>query len=637
MTWLCLGTLAIITGSCLAVQPLAIKSTLDRWLAAGVMSLAVQVLVLLFSGVVLSQLNRWTVLLMASAWLGFGLLLQKKPAPGIRDIVQTIYRQLRIYLAAIHSILHRSTLVAVVGLILFFSLAALGLGVIYLPPYAWDEIWYHLTPVAAWFQQGAISQLPEPVLWQAYDINLVDPNQLALDFSVAYNWANVYPLNAELTALWTMVLTGKDLLAEAAQVPYIFLGVLTTFGLSRLGGARPSSSVLAAMLFLLTPMVLIHLRVAYVDAAFASMVATSLYLLLKWQKQPEPGYALILGLATGLMMGIKSTGIAFAVVLVLVALGYGLWQCRGGNLSSRMFCLQAGITLLALLAVGAFWYLRTWWFYGNPIFPVKIQLLGWSLPGMGSVSQLFMFHNTPAAYRDRNVILNILTSWLELGDESYNYYSRTRGLGPVWAALALPALLPFTFSAWRRHHAPALWMAGITLVLLFIQPAVWWPRYVLYVVPVGLAAFAWVYDRLQQKVKILVACLIVLHLTVATTLVLVETLDKLPLALSKASTCRTFGQLYYSDYTWVDELPPSIIGHTPMAWIYPLYGGLRHQVQLIDGNSIESWRNAIYRQGVQFVVIKRDYSHYECWAQSLPDLLSLYMEGDLINVYRVRR
>lgn len=636
MLWLFLATIAVIAGSALMASRLAIKETIDRLLAVGVISLAAQVLTLLIAGAGLKQLNRLTVLLIAVAWAGLGLLLSRKHAPRGYVSWQLFYRELRNSLNAISLIFEGNLFIKVVGIISFVSLAALGLGLIYLPPYAWDEIWYHLTPMAAWCKQEAITRLPEAVLWQGYDPDYVSPDQLALDFSIAYNWANVYPLNTELSALWTMVLTGSDLLADAAQVPYVLLGVLTTFGLSRVGGARQATSALAAMVFLLTPMILIHLQVAYVDAAFAAMVATSLYLLLKWQKHPQTNYALLLGLAIGLMMGIKSTGLAFAVVFSLAAIVYGTWQCRHRKMSYRELYLQAGLVFLALFALGGFWYLRTWWFYGNPIYPVKIELLGWSLPGMGSVSQLFMFHNTPPPYRERSIILNILTSWLELGDESYNYHSRTRGLGPAWAALALPAILPFFFYAWRQRSAPVLWMVGVTVILLVIQPAVWWPRYILYVVPVGLAAWAWVYDRLYPRLKTIVACLMVLHLVIATGLVLVETLDKLPMALHKTSACRTFGQLYFRDYAWVDTIPPSNIGHTPMAWIYPLYGGLRHQVHLIDAASLQSWRKAICCQELDFVVIKRGYSHYEHWAQTLSDLLHPFIEGEQINVYQVK-
>ncbi len=636
MFWLLLATTFIIIGSALIAERLAFKGAIDRLLAIGIVSLTAQILILLVAGVGLKRLGHITVFVLALFLLGIGLLLFRKQFAKLKKSKKNFLQYLKDFFGAARIFFANNLLGKAVTIILFISLAAIGLGLIYLPPYAWDEIWYHLTPIAAWYKQGAITQLPEAVLWQNYNPDAVGFDQLAFDLSVAYNWANVYPLNVEMGALWTMVLAGSDVLADAAQVPYVLLGALATFGLSRMVKAQYITSILAAMLFLLTPMVLIHLRTAYVDAAFAAMVTVSLYLFLKWQKQRQINYALLLGLAAGLMLGIKSTGLAFAAVFILAITAYGVGQCRHRKMKYRELGLQLGLILSALFIVGGFWYLRTWWFYGNPIYPVKIEILGRSLPGLGSVWQLFMFHNTPPNYQGRNIILNIFASWLELGDESYNYYSRTRGLGPVWAAFALPAILPFTFYAWRQRYAPALWMVAMTLIFLVIQPAVWWPRYVLYIVPVGLTAWAWVYVRLQNKVKVLVASLMMLNLLVSTSLTLGETLSRLPWAMQKPNICRTFGQLYHSDYAWVDVIPPSNIGHAPMAWIYPLYGGLRHQVQLIDGDSIESWRESICSQKLNFLVVKRSYREYDNWAKALTGLLENYIEGEEINVYRIK-
>jgi 4-amino-4-deoxy-L-arabinose transferase-like glycosyltransferase len=351
-------------------------------------------------------------------------------------------------------------------------------------------------------------------------------------------------------------------------------------GLSDIGGASRPSALLAGMLFLLTPMVIIHLRVAYVDAAFGSMMAASLYLLLRWREALTPCGAAILGLSLGLAAGMKSTGLAFAAVLGLGAILLGVREVRRGRLRCKALILQAGLALAMLMAVGSYWYLRCWWTYGNPIYPVRIQLGSLVFPGLGSLNQLFMAHNTPPTYQGRNPLINIAISWLELGDETYNYYSRNRGLGPVWAAFALPALVPFAVDAWRHRHVPRLLMLGLTALLLVIQPALWWPRYVLYIVPVGLAALAWTYDRLHSMAQSMAAFLIMITLLTSTSLTMAETIEKLPLAMHLQRSQRTFGQLYYGDYAWVDGIQPSRIGHTPMAWIYPLYGGLQHHVQL---------------------------------------------------------
>lgn len=631
MFQLILATAGMFFASYLTATRLKLVSLLDRFLAAGLIFLSGQLIILLFNGVVVHRLDRGTILFFVLTWL-FIELLFNPVCNDLTSLMKSVTGYYRKYLSVIPSVYFQNRLNTCVGIILFLSLFITILGVIYLPPHAWDEIWYHLPPVAAWFKQGYISQLPMSVIWEEYDPAEFDLNQLAQDFSVAFNWSNVYPLNVELNALWIMLLTGNDLLVEAAQVFYIFLGTLATFGLCRLCGSRDSTSFLMAMLFILTPMILIQMRVAYVDAAFGSMVAAALYLFLKWQKQPEISYALLLGLATGLMMGIKPNGIAFAAVIFL---SFSFWLYKFRGTKEIGLGLQITVIFLAIILTGSFWYLRTFWYYGNPIYPVKIDFPGLSLPGMGSVGELFMFHNTPEDYRNRNPLINIANSWLELGNETYNYYSRTRGFGPAWASLALPAVVPFAVNAWRLRNIPLLWMLGLTAVMLALQPAVWWPRYALYIVPVGLAALAWVYDRLPVSFKKITAVILILNLTVSTSLVLSENLGKLSAVLLRPTEYRSFGQLYFNDYAWVDEIPPSNIGHTPMAWIYPFYGGLRHNVKLVDGKSAVEFQESITGSGIEYLVIKKGFRDYESWANSLTDTLTVYMKGERIVVYQV--
>ncbi len=626
MLWLFVATIAVIGGAWFISSRMHMTTHLDRLLATGIIALAAHITILLVAGVLLSSLNRTMVFALSLAWLVASWLMadgsptprQPSAGPSARSPAMTL-------------------LLMTIALSCIVSLTLIGIGCWVLPPFAWDEIWYHLTPMATWYQEEAIRQLPEAVLWQGYDPVVVDPNQLALDFSHAYAWANVYPLNAELSALWTMVLAQSDLISETAQLPYVLLGAMATSGLGRLVGAGRQGATTIALLFLLTPTVLIHLRVAYVDAAFGAMVTTSLYLLLRWQKQRSRGYALLFGLAVGLMAGIKSTGLAFAVIYLLAALVHGLWQVRRTTLTGKELFWQALIAGMAAIGVGAFWYLRTWWYYGNPIYPIEISFLGVTLPGIGSVNDLFMRHNTPPTYLGRSPILNLLTSWLELGDESYNYYSRTRGLGPAWGAVALPALVPFAAASWRGRHSEWLWMLALTAVLLAVQPAAWWPRYVLYVVPVGLAAMAWLLERLPRWGQTMAMGLLVVNLVASTSLVLVETLDKLPISLTLQREQRTFGQLYFDDYAWVDKIPPSQIGHTPMAWTYPLYGGLRHHVTLVDGATLALWRQAITASGVDYVAVNTRFGDHLAWAMQLTDLLIPFWEGDQLNVYRVAR
>lgn len=202
MLWFSLATLALITGSGLMAARMELKTKVDGWLAIGVLTMAGQVLILVLAGAALRRLNLLTVLLLALGWAGLGLLVRsrgknKTESPFLRageetgisgDILDAgsisagrtaVTRATgpgRRGVAENHPVepvepedIFTDHLLRVTGVILACSLVALVVGWIYLPPFAWDEIWYHLTPMAAWFKQGAITRLPEALLWQHYD------------------------------------------------------------------------------------------------------------------------------------------------------------------------------------------------------------------------------------------------------------------------------------------------------------------------------------------------------------------------------------------------------------------------------------------------------------------------------------
>ena len=70
---------------------------------------------------------------------------------------------------------------------------------------------------------------------------------------------------------------------------------------------------------------------------------------------------------------------------------------------------------------------------------------------------------------------------------SYEYQQRSGGLGPLWAWLGAPLLLPGLLLLWRRRRTALVTLLPVLAVLL-VQPYRWWARFTLPLAAVGVLA-----------------------------------------------------------------------------------------------------------------------------------------------------
>ncbi len=308
------------------------------------------------------------------------------------------------------------------------------------PPYAWDGLTYHLPAAALWVQQGYIGQL--------------DWNQI---------WVNVYPENVELLLAWCFVFVRGQTLVQLVQLPFGLAGAVATAALGRQAGLGRDAAAFAGLAFYLAPIVLAQSGVPYVDLAYAALFLIAVFFALK-------GRPLWAGTALGLLAGVKTSGVGYAAVTILLATALAP---RG----QRRRTLIAMAVPLGLL--GSFWYLRTWVHYGNPIYPILVPHL---FAGQGSLAELVEIINTPTAFRG-HPLYALFAAWFEHANV-WNYDVRVAGFGPLWPVAALPAL-PY-FLAHRRQPA---WRLFLYLAAAFIiQPMRWWTRYAIALFPLGAVA-----------------------------------------------------------------------------------------------------------------------------------------------------
>jgi hypothetical protein len=359
-----------------------------------------------------------------------------------------------------------------------------------------DGLLYHLVGIDEWITQSLITH-----------------NSLVM-------WADVYPQSVELFVGWTCVHLHTTIYAAVSQLPIFVIGAASVAGLARRIGARRSHAVLAGLVFLATPAVMAQFGTNFVDAAAASLGLAALYLVLGLKRavdaNPDSPAVWAWRLATvsmvaGLASAAKSSNLVLAPFLVayVIAVQWNqtdtsastaerlrLWVRRGWSGPPGVLFFGT-----AALAIGGYWYLRTWIKYGNPLYPFTVA----GLPGLGSVDDVIIAYNTPEQLAGRNVLQQIALSWGSDFEPSHTvlYDQRLGGLGMQWVFILVPLGILATLVWWRGgRRGPTGFLVLIIIGVMITSPAPWWARYVLIIAGLAAAlsatALTWVTGRFQE-------------------------------------------------------------------------------------------------------------------------------------------
>lgn len=506
-----------------------------------------------------------------------------------------------------------------------------------LPPYDYDGLWYHLTAVVAWIQAGKIVITPYTF------------------------WTNVYPANTELFFGWLMLFLHSDLLVRLGQFVFAGAGAFAVMGIGRMVGLKYTPAVAAGCLFFLTPIVLLQATTNYVDVAFASMFLIFFYFLFCSIEQLNSGNLVLAGLAGGITIGMKSTGIIYIGICLPLLLGILLYRRRLSihQVRNTLVLLCGPIVLL-----GSFWYLRTWVVYGNPLYPVTIHILGIALPGIGTLQNVVIGANIPKLLVGHSWWQQIWLSWRsEPPGHEYNlciynqvgqcasyqpgyyiYDQRLGGFGPQWTYLEFPILLIFSgYTLYKRRLLFFAFLLPFGLIFL-LQPANWWSRYTIFLVASGVIALAYVVDKLPPRWlrwSLQGACLLLVLLSLYFSSI---QLYAAPAVVRHAQSLtpqeRTIGNLWYPEYRWVDEIPEGsrigFTGYTTEEWtVFPLFGSnLENQVFMIQAHNQTSLMERLEPLRIQYLFTFAK-SNYDRWANSDPAHFRLISSYGMSRTYAV--
>lgn len=611
---------------------LKLNSLSDRIISVFVLAVTQIIITELLLGVVVKRLYGLELLLVNILIAAFSIILNRKAVTGSK-ILCSIMRCKILFVELIKSPLVAS--VSFIALVQIVYIIIIGLN---FPPYGWDELWYHLTATASWYQEGKIFMLPMPSIWSDPQfISTLDSAKMAYHMSVAGFWYNVYPMNTELLSLWNIIFLKNDTIVDLTQFPFAMAGVLAIYSLARKVGLKERYSAAAGLLFLMTPIVIIQSRTSYVDIAFGTLTIIAINFTIGFIKYKQYSYAAMAAVAGGLVLGTKSSGIAFAGIFIFCLL-ITEYLNNKKNIKMRRLLKNAFFYTGLVLLIGGFWYIRNLYYYGNPIYPYMVKIGNYTiLNGLDTVNNLIMNHNTPPEYVNSSNAKNILKSWLEL-DSFYSVDIRKAGFGPLWIILEVPAIIVFTLIAAKRRMKVALMTIMIFIILFAIHPSNWWTRYTIFIIGLGCIALGYIMQFFSKPTRFAVAILTVVFCIYTTVLTIPHIINiNINKALEIPFDKRTIGSTYYSDYVWADQIPKdSRVGTAPMTFIYPLFShNFKNKVYIIDASTDDEWVQKILQSNVDYITFQKGYLHYEEWIKSYPQYFNSFFEGQALKVYNV--
>src|SRR3954447_17858103 len=216
------------------------------------------------------------------------------------------------------------------------------------PPNTWDSMTYHVARVAEWYDHGTVAFYPTAIdrqLWQ--------------------------PPFAEYLVLVTYGALGRhDYLANLPAWIAAIRAAIAAMEIARLLGATRSMQRVAAFVVATTPTVILEASSTQNDVVAALWLSIAAYLTLAEYLEPRARIvdAVIVGAAFGLAAGTKGTALPIGLpwLLAFVAVSF---HSAGPRTGVR----QAGLAVMAILALNAGHYARNLDAFGNVLGPAYVQ------------------------------------------------------------------------------------------------------------------------------------------------------------------------------------------------------------------------------------------------------------------------
>ena len=322
-------------------------------------------------------------------------------------------------------------------------------------PYLGDSLGYHLPKIAEWVRAGGFT------------------GEMGIDRR------STFPAGFELIETWWVVFLHHDVLIEMAGVEFFVLAVAAVYAVADGLGWGRRTAMIAAFLFALNPAVHFQATSSVNDGAVTGLILASAALIVSGASP------LLVLLPVAMGTGVKPTFVYSVPGLVLLAALLPRGEDAGAKTPLVVLPLEA-----SALLVGAFWYLRNWVVYGNPIYPM----------GPGGMKSLVSGSTLQRVGPSLRALQENLTCLVDIRiyDQSRppdSLCTSTFSWGPAGFALGAVALIPILRED-RLFRRLALGLAVSALSLFtLVELDLWYLRFVAFMAALPALALARLWDR----------------------------------------------------------------------------------------------------------------------------------------------
>ncbi|MEW6740149.1 MAG: phospholipid carrier-dependent glycosyltransferase [Nitrospirota bacterium] len=303
------------------------------------------------------------------------------------------------------------------------------------PPTGVDTMVYHLSLPSIYLRKGGFEQIytNEKAYW---------PQAVQMIFLYAM-WLRG-DVVAQLLNWWASALTG-----------FALYGIMVRQN-------RRFAALLAVSLYISISDVAYQSSLALIDVPATLFMVLSFITLVFWIKKEENKWLILSGLLSGLYAGSRISNIGLVIGLGIAAALFIIHQkdYRNWFYSIRVIAIFGGCTLLVVLP----WYVRSWYYMGNPVFPFLHDIFGGfynSIEGSSNYMKLALYKTIG----ERSLSHFLIMPWVLTVDPG-RY--RSGSMGPVILS-CLPLLIVY------RKKFPQ-W-AGLVLLFILVSLPIWYLTY----------------------------------------------------------------------------------------------------------------------------------------------------------------
>lgn len=187
-------------------------------------------------------------------------------------------------------------------------------------------------------------------------------------FYVPFTSHSNFPFLTEMLYTIGLALHGPAL----AKLFHYAMYLLTAAGIFSLGNrhVNRAAGAVGSLLFMSAPLVVWEAGVAYADISTAMYLLLAVYAVLNWEEQENRGWLAAAGIMAGFALGTKMLALVPIGALCLLVLWSGRRSGWAAGLKSAVYLGGVG------LAVGAPWYIKTYLYTGNPVYPFFYGIFG---------------------------------------------------------------------------------------------------------------------------------------------------------------------------------------------------------------------------------------------------------------------